>query len=109
MDSLLQGTNPGLKFEIDEHDFAVTDMASLRLVIFNDGNGSIKELSDVTLDQQSNSFTYDFTEEETFALNPKKPLLFQFRALLTGGAVVGTRKSQLDVADLMYDREVMSG
>lgn len=63
-------------------------------------------MNDVTVDAEANSVIYDFTEADTLAMDPDKPIIFQARFKLSNGKVVGTDKMKLMVADLI-DEEVM--
>ena len=105
--SILQGTTPSLKIKIATTDFDVSTVTKLELCFTHDGKQSIKGLDDVTADTSDNSFTYDFTEEETLALNPRKALVYQLRFMFADGSIVGTQEASIQVADLR-SKEVMT-
>ena len=107
MSEILQGTTPSLKIKIALTDFHVEDVSKLELTIWNGVNQYIKGLTDVTVATADNSFTYDFTEAETLALNPNNPLGYQLRFMFSDGSIVGTEKASISVADLQ-SKEVMS-
>ena len=104
--SILQGTTPSLRFKIPSAKFLVSDIVKLEFYILHDGKSSIKGLSDVTIDIDENSFSYSFTELETLAMKPGKPIMYQFRFKFRDGSIVGTKKGAIAVEDL-YSEEVM--
>ncbi len=107
MAEILQGTTPSLEIKIDTSDFLVSDVVKLELAMLHNGTLTTYGLNDVTVDAEENSFIYTFTEEETLALTPNKPLFYQLRFMFTNGSIVGTKRLQLQVADL-YSEEVMT-
>lgn len=107
MDSILQGTTPTLTITIDTDDFAVSDVTKLELTTKHDGTVTSYDLNDVTLDTEANSISYTFTEAETLAMNPDKPLRYQCRFMFSDGSIVGTKTMYLDVADL-FSEDVMT-
>lgn len=107
MAEILQGTTPSLEIKIKTSDFLVSDVVKLELALRHSGALSLYSLSDVTVDAENNSFTYKFSEAETLALVPKKPIIFQLRFMFADGSIVGTEPRVLHVADLMSG-EVMS-
>lgn len=107
MSDILQGTTPGLKIKIKTTDFLMSDVTKLEFTIRHNGVKTIKDLNDVTVDTTENSFTYTFTEAETLALIPKKPLWYQCRFMFQDGSIVGTAKMSVNVTDLISE-EVMT-
>lgn len=101
MASILQGTTPSITFNISEDDFLVGDVTKLELTFQNDGKTVTKHLSDVTM--ADNSITYTFTEAETLALNPTARLYYQLRFGFQDGSIVGTAKASLNVSDLISE------
>ena len=107
MSEILQGTTPSLEIKINTEDLSVGDVIKLELVMLNGETTTKKSLSDMTVDTEANSFTYKFTEAETFALVPKRPLYYQLRFLFADGTIVGTKPMSIQVADL-YSEDVMT-
>jgi hypothetical protein len=101
MSSILQGTTPGLEVPISSEDFLVTDVTSLELKFSQGGEVAVHNLAELTVDAEGNSFTYHFSEAETLALDPSRPLLWQMRFWFEDGNIVGTEQMLLDVADLI--------
>lgn len=107
MSEILQGTTPSLEIKINTEDFSVGDVIKLELTMLNGETSMTRGLSDMTVDTEANSFTYKFTEAETFALVPKRPLYYQLRFLFADGTIVGTKPMSIQVADL-YSEDVMT-
>lgn len=107
MNSILQGTTPTLTIIIDADDFAVANVTKLELAMKHNGVVSLYGLDDVTLDSVANSISYSFTEGETLALVPDKPIQFQLRFAFVNGSIVGTKKMTINVSDLISE-EVMN-
>ena len=102
MSTILQGTTPTLVIEIDKEDVAIGDVALVELVFHQTGYAYLtKSNEDCVLDQENNSVSYHFTEEETLAFDTKKPLVYQMRIKTTDGEVLGTEKTEISIADLM--------
>lgn len=108
MSEILQGTTPSIKIKINTDDFLVSDVVKLEFAICQENSVNIKSLSDVAVDTEDNAFTYTFTEEETLAMIPSKPLRCQLRFMFGNGEIVGTSKMTFRVSDL-FSEEVMSG
>lgn len=107
MSKILQGTTPSLSILIDTDDFLVANVTALEFTILHDGTKTIYSLSDVTVDSENNSFTYTFSESETLAMNPSKPVRYQLRFKFEDGTIIGTGIMSLQVADLISE-ETMS-
>ncbi len=107
MSEILQGTTPSLKIKINTDDFLVSNVVKLEFAICQGNSVNIKGLSDVAVDTEDNAFTYTFTEEETLALTPSKPLRCQLRFMFGNGEIVGTSKMTFRVSDLLSE-EVMT-
>ena len=105
--SILQGTTPSLKIKIAKTDFLVESVTKLECGIFQGAIQHLYGLDDVTADAEDNSFTYEFTEAETLALDPKKPLYYQLRFMFSDGSIVGTELASISVSDLL-SKEVMT-
>ena len=108
MSEILQGTTPSLKIKIAATDFHVEDVSKLELTIWNGVNQYIKGLSDVTMATEDNSFTYDFTEADTLALDSSKSFKWQMRCMFEDGNIVGTRESAPVTIEPLKSKEVMS-
>lgn len=107
MSEILQGTTPSLEIKINTEDFSVGDVVKLEMTMLNGATTATKSLSDMTVDTEANSFVYKFTEAETLALVPNRPLYYQIRFLFADGTIVGTKPMQIQVANL-YSEEVMT-
>lgn len=107
MAEILQGTTPSLEIKIKTSDFLVADVVKLELAIRHSGTLKLYSLADVTVDSTNNSFIYKFTEAETLAMIPKKPIIFQLRFMFADDSIIGTEPRVLHVADLM-SQEAMS-
>ena len=113
MSKILQGTTPSLIIAISKTDFLVSSIVKLELVIMQEKNiaeGKVVKtygLEDVDLDVENNTITYTFTEAETLAMIPDKPLWYQLRFLFADGSIIGTEQMSLQVADLISE-EVMT-
>ena len=103
MREILQGTTPSLELKIKKEDFNVLDVIKLELVMRHNGVMTIYGLGDVSVDTETNSFTYKFTEEETLAMVPKKSITYQLRFMFADGSIVGTKPMVLEVADLLSE------
>lgn len=107
MNEILQGTTPSLEIKISTNDFLVTDVLMLEFVMNHNLNNYTYGLEDVTVDSEANSFIYEFTEAETLALVPGKPIRYQLRFKFADGSIVGTPIMSLQVSDLI-SQEAMS-
>lgn len=107
MSEILQGTTPSLEIKINTEDFSVGDVVKLELTMLNGETTTKYGLSDVTVDEDANSFIYQFTEAETLSLIPSRSLYYQVRFMFVDGTIVGTKKMQIQVADL-YSEDVMT-
>lgn len=103
MSSVLQGTTPSLTIQINETDFTVTDVIWLELTFQNSKTTWVKNLTDVVVNSEGNSFTYTFTETETLALSPVYMLFYQLRFGFDDGTIVGTKKASFKVEDLISE------
>ena len=99
MASIMQGTTPSLTITFSPDDLQLSAVTAMDIKIRNVRTRSYG-LDDMTIDTETNSFTYQFTEEETTELNPKKPLTIQGRLWL-GDKIVGFNKIQFEVSDMM--------
>lgn len=102
--SILQGTTPKLEIEIPE-EFPVSSIEKVELFFRHQDTRAKYGLSDVTLNAETNTITYNFTESETLAMNPKFPLFWQLRVKVPAG-IVGTEKKQVSVLDLMSEEPI---
>lgn len=107
MNEILQGTTPTLEIAIDTDDFLVSSVTKLEFTIWHNSIMTIHGLEDVEVDTEANSFKYKFTEAETLAMIPKKPLYYQLRFMFSDGTIVGTRQMSVQVTDL-YSEETMT-
>lgn len=101
MDNVLQGTTPTLTVAIDPTDFAVSDIVALELRIRQKNNLTIYHLSDVTIDPDENTVSYQFTEADTLALIPNILLFVQMRFWFADGNICGTNRMNFNVEDLI--------
>lgn len=101
MNTILQGTTPKLEIEMPEA-IAVDSVLGLELTFKHNDEVKIVDLSGVTVNTQTNTFTYHFTEEETLALDPRQPLFWQLRVKTSAG-ITGTAKAQISVLDLISE------
>lgn len=101
MATILQGTTPSLKIEIDTSDFLVSEVVKLEICIWQgDGKPTIYGLSDILVNNEDNSFTISFTEKQTLALT-KESIYWQMRCALSNDNIYGTNKSSpINVAEL---------
>lgn len=106
MSAILQGTTPTIRFGPDPEDFSVDDMTLLELTFCSGSTILYKGLEDVRLDSEQNTFSYTFTEEETLMFDPRISLLCQYRALVRG-ALVGTKKAEISIEDLISERRLL--
>lgn len=107
MSEILQGTTPSLEIKISTDDFLVSDVVTLEWVIKHNGTTTTHSLSDVDVNTTNNSFVYTFTEDETLAMIPMMPVVYQLRFRFADGHIVGTTQMSLQVADLISE-EVMT-
>lgn len=101
MDSILQGTTPTLTVAIDPTDFSVSDLTGLELRIKQKNNINIYSLTDVTIDPDANTVSYQFTEAETLAFIPDILLSAQLRFMFADGNICGTDPMNFNVDDLI--------
>ena len=105
--SVLQGTTPTFIIDVDPVDLSLSDIIELELTFkqFNE-NPVYKHLGDCTIDLESNSVSYHFSEIETLNLNPNRNLSWQIRFVVNNGEIVGTEYANIDVA-LLLSSEVL--
>lgn len=101
---ILQGTTPVLTIQIPE-EVSVSTIIAAELAIRNDEKLTLYHLPELTVDDEENTISKSFTEEETLALNPSSPLNYQLRVKTPSG-IYGTDKKQLRVIDLMSEEMI---
>lgn len=101
MISILQGTTPTLTIAVDQNDLLLSEITELELTFQQVDDPVYKHMADVTIDTESNTVSYHFTQEETLALIPTRILNWQIRFLLPDGNIVGTPIAQINVSDLI--------
>lgn len=106
MNSILQGTTPTLTIAVDQDDLLLSDIVELELTFQQVGDPVYKHMPDVTIDTETNTISYHFTQEETLALIPTRLLNWQIRFRMPDGNIIGTTVAQISVSDLISD-EVM--
>ena len=107
MFSILQGTTPTLTIAVDQDDLQLSEIIELELTFQQVDDPVYKHLADVTIDNEANTVSYHFTQEETLALIPSRMLNWQIRFALPDGNIVGTPIAQITVSDLISN-EVLS-
>ena len=101
MNGILQGTTPSLVITIPQ-DVPVSNIIGIELTFQHKDEKTIKTLSDVSVDSEHNTLTYNFTELETLAMDPKFSLVWQLRVKTSSG-IVGTLASAVNVFDLISE------
>lgn len=101
---ILQGTTPVLTLQIPE-EVSVSSVMAAELTIRNNGKTTLYHLPELILDEEENTISKQFTEEETLALNPDSPLNYQLRVKTPSG-IYGTEKKQMRVIDLMSEETI---
>lgn len=67
MDSIIRGTNATIQIKIKE-DLDLSTITALELHIFQAGHPIVKTLSDLTLDAEAQTVTYELTQSESLSL-----------------------------------------
>ena len=108
-DAILQGTTPVLTISIDPDDLELADVTELELTFQQyNKNPIIRHLADCTIDLDNNTISYHFSEIETHSFDHSFPLKWQLRFVTSGGEIIGTETSEIQIYDLI-SKEVMSG
>ncbi len=84
---------------------SVGDIDNMVLVIRNANNDVVKEISDLTIDSESNSVIYEFSQAESLAFQPSSVLYFELVILLDGERYTVCRASA-QVNDTYYPEEL---
>lgn len=104
MDRILQGTTPTLVIELNKEDVLLDSIDQIELVFHQVGQAfTVKTKDDCVLNAEDNTVSYRFTEEETLAMKPGKPLFYQMRMKTDAGTILGTEKAEIDILNLMRD------
>lgn len=107
MKQILQGTTPAICIEIDPEDLSLSDVQEIELAFQQrEAYPMIKHTEDCEIDEDANTVTYHFTEQETQSFNPKYNLKWQIR-FLTNGEIVGTRIDEIDILDLISTQAML--
>lgn len=101
MSGILQGTTPSLVITVPD-DVALANITGLELTLAHKNTKTVLGASDVTIDTEDNTITYQFTEEQTLALDPKAMLVWQLR-LRNSSGIVGTLPASIKVYDLISE------
>ena len=98
---ILQGTTPSLVITVDPDDFFIDSPSKIELYVQNGGHLVTYTGEDLTIDTEENTVAYSFTEAETAAFNRQFPVFIQARFFFANGAVIGTQRITLAVADML--------
>lgn len=104
MSAILQGTTPTLTITIPD-EIPVANITALELAFKHGGTTNLLHLSDVVVDGEENTVSYTFSEEETLALNPAFPIIWQLR-IQTADGIFGTTQARIGVYDLISEVEL---
>lgn len=88
-----------------DSSISVSDIDNMVLVIKNVSNEVIKEITDLTIDTDTNSVIYEFTQAESLAFQPNSVLNFELVILLDGERYTVCRTSA-QVVDTYYPEEL---
>lgn len=101
MNDILQGTTPHLIITVPE-TVPLVNATGIELTFQHNGKNHIVYADGVTIDTDENTITYVFTEAETLAMIPSKPLYWQLRIKNLDG-IVGTLPETIRVHDLLSE------
>lgn len=101
MNNILQGTTPHLIITVPE-TVPLINATNIELTFQHNGKNHIVYMDGVTIDTDENTITYIFSEAETLALNPAKPLYWQLLIKNLDG-IVGTLPETIRVHDLLSE------
>lgn len=88
-----------------DSSISVSDIDNMVLVIRNASNEVIKEIANLTVDTNTNSVIYEFTQTESLAFQPNSLLNFELVILLDGERYTVCRTSA-QVVDTYYPEEL---
>lgn len=83
----------------------VSEIENMVLAIKNANNEVVKEFTDLTIDTETNSVIYEFTQTESLAFQPNSTLNFELVILLDGERYTVCRTSA-QVVDTYYPEEL---
>ena len=85
---------------------SVADIDNMVLVIRNASNDDvIKEITDLTIDADTNSVIYEFTQTESLAFQPNSAINFEL-VILLGTERYTVCRTSAQVADTYYPEEL---
>lgn len=98
--SIMQGTTPALTININPDDCSLSNAVEVELYVLNEYECSTYTSDDLVIDQENNSITKLFTEEETARFTPGRAITVQGRLFFPDG-IVGFRKIRIGVDDMI--------
>lgn len=101
MNGVLQGTTPSLVIKVPS-SVPLANVINLELTLQHKEEKRLVYLDGVTVDTTANTITYTFSETETMAMEPNKPLYWQLR-LKNSDGIVGTLPEAVHVYDLLSE------
>lgn len=107
-DAILQGTTPILRIRIKMSDLLVSDIAALELTITSRlfKEPLLKHLPDCDTDNEENSVSYHFSEEETLMFPPEGTIKWQLRLKTFNNELIGTRENSICMVRLESGRRM---
>lgn len=100
--TLCRGTTPTLTIILPD-DFPVSDLSEAEVVISSDGEvKSLKQTSDIMLDDENNALVVEYTQEETLDLSAGKASC-QVRVLDNSGNAFASKIVSVDVLEVLRD------
>lgn len=105
MISIIQGSTPTLIFTVENSDGSLFDFSTasaVELTITQPGRclPVVRTLAGL-IDQAEATLSYTMTEEQTFALDPRKAGLAQIRVMTTDGTLIPSEIEKFNVAELL--------
>lgn len=104
MNGVLQGTTPTLIIEIPEQ-IPVRLITAAELTIKQTMRITLYHLADLAVDTEDNTLRKAFTEQETLALDPASPLMWQLR-IQTPDGIFGTIQQRITVHNLISEEAI---
>lgn len=101
MNGILQGTTPKLVISIPDN-VPLSSVNAIELMLVHKGAQTIVDMTGVTVDTEANTITYQFTEAQTLALDPRGTIVWQLR-LKSDTNIVGTRPGTIRIYDLISE------
>lgn len=98
MYNILQGTTPSFVIDFTDTGLDVSDITKAELTITSGSTIQTYTLSEMTADTSENTLTYQFTEDETLALESKYTNYWQLYVYISG-EIYGTVKQAFKLHD----------